>query len=442
MTTAPRSLPLLGHALPLLRTPLQFLAALPSYGDLVALRIGPERAYMACHPELVQHMLLNPRVFDKGGRLFDKVRPILGNGLVTSGWHEHRRQRPLVQPAFHRTRITAYTTAMEQETEALLTAWHPGRIFDAGEAMHTLTTRIAIRALLSRQGTDDAVAAIQRWLPVVLAGVYHRTVNPLTVLEKLPTPGNRRFQHGLDRLHGTVAQIIQERRNSPHHRQEDVLDSLLAVRDQDTGAALGDDEIHEQIMTLLVAGTETIGNALAWALHLLASHPQAERRLQEEADTPKQTDASQPSYAHRVFTETLRLYPPGWLFSRITTRATELGGHPLPAGATVMYSQYALHHNPALFPDPDRFDPDRWTPQQAGQVPGGAMIPFGSGNRKCIGDHYAMTLGTLALTAVAARWQLRPAPGSVVHPVAKATLGTGPLPMIATSRTQQGGHTR
>lgn len=165
----------------------------------------------------------------------------------------------------------------------------------------------------------------------------------------------------------------------------------------------------------LVAGTETVGNALAWALYLISEHPGVARRLRD-GDLP---------YARRVFTETLRLYPPGWIFSRVTTEDAELAGRRLPEGSTVMFSPYLLHRDPANFPDPDRFDPDRWLPARPAQAPAGAMIPFGGGNRKCIGDSYADHLGALALDAVTTRWRLLPA--AAARPTAKATLGMKPL---------------
>jgi cytochrome P450 len=195
------------------------------------------------------------------------------------------------------------------------------------------------------------------------------------------------------------------------------------------------------VMTLLIGGTETTGNTMAWVLHLLGQHPEVESRLHAELDevlggrAPGFDDLPHLDYTWRVLQETLRMYPPAWLLTRTTTRAVDLAGSHLKPGAIVLYSPYALGHNPALFAGPECFDPDRWLPERAKEVPRGAMVPFSAGSRKCIGDAFGQAETTLALATIAARWRLGPVPGAKPHTaVPKASLGTGPLLMVPTRR--------
>lgn len=439
--TAPGALPLLGHALPLRRDPLGFLASLPAHGDLVEVRLGPRPAYLVCHPELVQRVLSDARTFDKGGPLFEKVRPLLGNGLGTSGWHDHRRQRRLMQPAFARERVGVHAADMVHGITAVTDAWQPGRTVDVSAAMQSVTARVTARTLFSTSIGDQDVTDIQHCLAVLFSGVYRRMTAPLGLWEKLPTPGNRRFRAAHDRLRGLIHRIVRAHRRAADGH-DDLLTALAAAHGDGPGDSLSDRELCDQVMTLLVAGTEPTGHALAWAVHLIATHPEVEARLHAETDRvlagrrlPGITDLPRLEYTGRVFTEVLRLYPPGWMFTRTTTSGTELAGRALPRGADVLYSPYALHRDPRLFDEPGTFDPDRWHPDRARSVPRGAFIPFGAGNRKCVGEHFGTVEALLALSTLCARWRLRPVPGAEVRPRPETTLGTGPLPMLAHPRT-------
>ncbi|MEU1482128.1 cytochrome P450 [Streptomyces sp. NPDC005760] len=439
VSTAPGGLPLIGHALRMGRGPLEFLASLPAHGDLVELRLGTGRAYLPCHPDLVHEVLLNARVYDTGGPVKEKARPILGNGLITSDWADHRRQRRLVQPAFHSARLPTYAEVMQQECAVEARSWEAGRPFDVSTAMQALTARVTARALFSTEIADRAVAEIQRSLPVIVHGAYRRAMDPTGLLARLPLAANRRFDEALTRLHGLIHRIVEDYRTASTDRG-DLLSALLSAEDPETGARLDDQEIHDQVMTLLLAGIETTASALAWSFHLLGQNPEAEAALHAELD--EVLDRRPPAYAdlprldrtQRVFTESLRLYPPAWLFTRTTVQATELAGHELRPGSDILISPYVLHHNPALFPDPESFDPDRWLPERAKDVTRGSYLPFGAGSRKCIGDVFGMTEATLALAAIASRWRLRPRPDTTVHPRPHMSLSSGPLLMVPEPR--------
>ncbi|WP_308312848.1 cytochrome P450 [Streptomyces sp. ISL-1] len=436
---APGRLPVLGHAIPLRRRPLEFLVDLPTHGDLVEIRLGPKRAYMACHPELVRQVLLDSRTYDKGGPLFDKVRPLVGNGLFSSAWAEHRLQRRLVYPAFHPGRMASYAAMMCEEIDAVLCSWQEGRAIDLGATLHALTVRVTTRTLFSTTAGGGAVADVQHCLPIILRGIYRRMTAPVGLLEKLPTPETRRFEQARKRLGAVIDETVQGCRRSGADNG-DLLSTLVGARDEESGERFTDDELRDQVMTLLIAGTETTASVVAWTFHLLSRHPEVERQLHDETDrvlqgrVPVFADLPALEYTRRLVTETLRLYPPAWLLSRMVTVETELAGEKLKPGATVLYSPYLLGRSPGLFPDPGRFDPDRWLPERAASVPRGAMVPFGAGSRKCIGEAFGMAEATLAIAAISTRWQLRPVPGTTIRPKPEAALGTGPLHMLPRPR--------
>ncbi|MFJ9036258.1 cytochrome P450 [Streptomyces sp. NPDC102406] len=435
---APGALPLLGHVPALWRRPLEFLASLPVHGDLVEIRLGPKRAYLAAHPELVRHVLLNPRLFDKGG-VFDKARQLLGNSLSVSRGEEHRFQRRLIQPAFHPTKIAAYTTAVAEDTRTVTDAWRPGEIRDISDAMHALLMRVAARTLFSTGLDEDTIEEARQCLRTVSHGIYKRTVAPLGIMEKLPTPGNRAYDHANRRLRQIVADMIAVRRRSDADHG-DLLSTLLRAEHPETGESLDDDQVLDQVVTFLVAGSETTASTLAFVFHLLSTLPDVEKHLHAEVDealggrVPGYDDLPALPYTRNVITEALRLYPPSWMAMRVTAQDVELGGRPIPARTMILYSAYALHHNPDLFPDPETFDPGRWEGERLAQVPRGALLPFGAGSHKCIGDVLALTETALIVATVAARWRLRPAPGARLHLEPKATLEAGPLPMMLERR--------
>ncbi|MBB1245274.1 cytochrome P450, partial [Streptomyces durbertensis] len=433
--TAPGALPLLGHALPLRLRPLAFLASLPAHGDLVRVRLGPRPAHLVCDPELVRQVLRDSRTFDKGGPLFDKVRLLTGDGLATSDWSTHRRQRRLMQPAFHPARMAGYAEVMTEEINSAVGRWRPGAAVDLNAQMQALTARIIVRTLFSGQIRPAAITEIQECLPVFTKGVYRRMIAPFGLVERLPLPANRDFQRALDRLHSVIDETIRDYQATGADRG-DLMSTLLTAEDEETGQGLSADEIHEQVVSLLLGGTETTGNVLSWAFHLLAHHPEAEEELTAELDrvlagrAPAYTDLPRLEYTRHVITETLRLYPSTWLLSRTTTAETELAGERLPEGAVVLFSFYAVGRNPALFEDVERFDPGRWRPERVASVPRSAQLSFGAGSRKCIGDRFALVEAMLLLAAVGSRWRLRHVPGTRVRAKPKASLSTGPLPMV------------
>ncbi|WP_330268065.1 cytochrome P450 [Streptomyces griseorubiginosus] len=407
ITRAPGGLPIIGHLFPLLRDPLRFLNTLPAHGDLVQIKLGPQTAVVVCRPELVQEVLLNDRIYDKGGPIIERVGNALGDGIASCPHSAHRRQRRSLQPAFSRTCLRKYAGIMTDRIDALATGWSDGETIEVGTQMYALASDTIARTLFKAEAAAPAVDAVTTSLPDIFRGIYQQAVLP-PLLRSLPLAPNKRYERARNRAWAAVSKTISLYRQGGE-AHGDVLSMLLRTRD-DEGAPLDDREIHAQIMTLLVAGIDTTAVALTWAVHLLCQHPDVQERLRAEtaevlgARTATWEDLPRLDMARRVITETLRLYPPGWIFTRTTTTEARLADAVVPSGTTLVYSPYLLHHDARFNPRPDSFDPDRWLPERE-QVRG-ALIPFGGGARKCLGDNYAMTLATLALATIVTRWRL------------------------------------
>ncbi|MFE5813622.1 cytochrome P450 [Streptomyces sp. NPDC056479] len=441
--TAPGIFPLLGHGIAFYRQPLEFLNSLPAYGDLVEIRLGPQRAWMVCHPELTHEVLMDPHTFDKGGPLYDRLGKLMGDGLVTCRQPTHRDKRKLLQPAFRPSHVVDYTDLVTEEAEAVCRAWPTGETVAVTEAMMALTTRVTSRVLLSDSLDDRTTAEVRDCLAAVVRGLFVRTVVPIDTLFRLPTPANRRYRRALSRLHEIIDTAIAQRRQSAD--RDDVLGTLLkAASGEGAPAAITDQEVHDHLITLLLTGVETQALTLASAFSLLALHPEAERRLHAELDSllpegqrPGPDDLPHLVYTRCVVSETLRHSSPGWLFTRVATKETELAGCRLPKGAAVLYSPHLLHHDPSSFPEPERFDPDRWLPGQPTAEQRRAMMPFSAGNRKCIGDEFAMVEATLALATIAGRRRLRHLPGYADQkPRPGITMGPRSLVMTCEPRSR------
>ncbi|MFF7993952.1 cytochrome P450 [Kitasatospora xanthocidica] len=429
--TAPGGLPLLGHVPAFIRRPFDFVAGLPAHGDLVRLRLGPLDAYVACHPELVRRLLTEDRTYDKGGLVLDKAREIFGDGLATCPAAAHRRQRRMLQPAFHRDRLPGYAAMMAEEIAGTTAPWRDGDTIDVPAAMYRLTTAVTARCLFAAHERAGSLP-VHASMDVITRGVGRRVMMPLPGADRIPTPGNRRFRRARQDLKEITRRLIADYRAAgTDHR--DLLSVLLSAEDED-GQGLTDAEIHDQVVTFLLAGMETTAATLSWAWTLLAANPAVRDRLHAELDTvldgrpARHQDLPALPLTARIVSETLRLYPPVWILSRTVTSDTRLGGHHVPAGATILYSPYLLHRRADVFPCPDRFDPDRWL-TTARPAPG-TYTPFGLGARRCIGDTFGTTEAVLAIATIAARWTITPTPGRRIRPTRSSSLS--PRPFTAT----------
>jgi cytochrome P450 len=435
---APGALPLLGHTLSLLHDPLGFLTSLPAHGDLVRIRFGPFEAIVVCTPKLVRQVLLNDHIFDKDGPFFDRAREAFGDGLATCPHRMHRRQRRLLQPAFHPARLPGYAQVMTKHIAEVTESWQHDQVLDVLSEMMTLTARIAVETMFSDGLPSAALQPVLNDLSTLLGSIYTHAIVP-PPLDKFLIIGNRRFNRARLRLGEVVGRVIADHRANGADCG-DLLSTLLTAHDPTESQGLSDTEIVDQVITFFLAGSETTANALAWAVYLLARHPDVEHQLHAEVDAvlgasaARFEDLPKLQLAGRVVTESLRMYPPAWTLARTTTTDTQLGEHPIPAGSNLLYSPYLLHHLPDFHPDHHRFDPDRWTEGHRAPPPREAFIPFAAGARKCIGDTFAITEATLALATLTARWRLQLLPSRHVHPSRSVVLHPRGLRMHATPR--------
>ncbi|MFF4758648.1 cytochrome P450 [Streptomyces sp. NPDC001292] len=418
--------PLLGHGLKLVRDPLAFMSQLRDHGDVVRLRLGPKTVYAVTTPALTGAVALSPD-YIISGPLWESLEGLVGKeGVATSNGALHRRQRRTIQSAFRLDAIPAYGPVMEEEAHALTERWQPGETIDCASEAFRIAVRIAARCLLRGQYMDECADRLCDALATVFRGMYQRMVVPLGPLYRLPLPANREFNRALADLHLLVDEIIAERRASGRN-PDDLLTALLTAKD-DNGEPIGEQEIHDQVVAILTPGSETVGATIMWLLRVLAIHPEHGDRIRAEVESVTGgrpvgfADVRGLTHTNNVIVETMRLRPAVWVLTRRAVTETELGGYRIPAGADIIYSPYAVQRDRRSYPDNLEFDPDRWLPERAKDVPKYAMSPFGVGNRKCPSDHFSMALLSLFTAAVATKFRFEEVPGSDGTPRVGITL--------------------
>jgi cytochrome P450 len=437
--TAPGALPLLGHGLRMKKRPGPFLLSLQSGEPVIAIRLGRTPMYVVNDPGLIRRLLRDPVTFDRGGPVTERFRLMFGNGLGISGGEFHRGQRALIQPAFGHDRIVGYAEQMTGLVATKTDSWRDGQRLRMDKELDELALATVTQAIFAPDTALDR-ARFMAATAVVLGGLYRRVTDATGLLSRLPTPANRRYRESEDYLRRSINEVIGDYRSTGVDHG-DLLSLMLFAERDDGRPAMDDRQLHDEVMTFFIAGSNTIGNTLAWALHEIAAHPGIERRLHEEVDSvlagrpARHRDLDRLGYTRRILTETLRRWTQGLFLSRTTTKETELGGYRLPAGASVLYSFHALNHNPAIHDEPERFDPDRWLPERAKAIPKGAFMPFGMGVHGCIGETFSWAEMVIALATIAARWRLVPVPGHRPRPVPAMTMPVDALPMTVHRRT-------
>jgi cytochrome P450 len=404
------------------------------YGDVVAFRLGGERVFLVNHPDYVRQVLVTDNAKFAKGRALERARRLLGDGLLTSERASHQRKRRLVQPAFHRAQVAGYARTMVERAERMSARWQDGVALDVSTEMARLTLSIAASTLFDADidsDADDVGAA----LTDVLQSFWLQLLPFSDVVYALPIAAIRKSKAARVRLDALIYRMVQQRRSASAQRRQgvvpdsarsDVLSMLIDAHEDES--ALSDQEIRDEVMTLLLAGHETTANALMWTWYLLSQSPDARARLQREVDgvlggrPPEVSDAAALPFTTAVVTEAMRLYPPAWTIGRRALEPVEIGGYAVPAGALVFMSQWTLHRDARFFGEPERFLPERWTAEFKAALPKHAYFPFGGGTRQCIGESFAWMELVLVVAAIAARWELELVPGHPVVPQPLLTL--------------------
>lgn len=446
MTTTipgPQGSKLLGSLRDLRRDPLStYLDARRDYGDVVRFSAGPPGLrldfYGLFSADGAKHILATEAAaFRKDHSFYNETRAIIGNGLLTSQDEEYLRQRRLLQPLFTKQRVNQYDKAMHDETVALMKRWRdaPGGVVDVVGEMTGLTLRIVSRALF---GADSGAVeeTIKRNFPTLSTSVVKRGFAPVRLPRSWPTPENRRVAAARRELYRVCDSIIAGRRDADG---EDLLSRLANATTPD-GDRLSPTEIRDQVLVFLLAGHETTATSLAFALHLLARHPEVQERVRAEVgevlagEPPTAADYERLPYTAMVVKEAMRLYPAAPIVGRLAVRDTEVDGHVIPSGANVVTSAWVTHRHPRYWPDPEVFDPQRFTPEAEAARPRYAWIPFGGGPRACIGQHFSMLESVLALAVILRNYSFEAVDTEVTVSTGITLRSTGPLRCRITPR--------
>jgi cytochrome P450 len=399
---------------PLMNGPLPFLErGFRDYGDVVRMRILNLRVCMIAHPDGIKHVLQdNHRNYRKSAD-YKILARLLGKGLVTSEGSFWLRQRRLMQPMFHRQKVAGFGRLMVDCTAEMLDQWkeraEQRKPFDVAPEMMRLTLQIVGRALLSMDLTGHADVIGRN---MTIANERFGDMGLAAFAPWFPTPGNIRFRSAARTLRKIVGDIIAERRREGRDHG-DLLSMLLAVRDEETGEAMNDDQLRDELLTLILAGHETTATALCWTWYLLSQNPEAEQKLHVEvaqvcgARPVTVSDLPNLNYPAMVIDEAMRLYPPVWAIGRQAIEDDEIMGYRVAKGCNVMLSQWLAHRHPAFWKNPERFEPERFSAERAATRPRYAFFPFGGGPRMCIGNLFALTEAQIVLVTIAQKYRLR-----------------------------------
>jgi cytochrome P450 len=386
-------------------------------------------------PEWINEILVNQAPAFVRERTIVRLKILLGEGLITSDDPIHMRQRRIAAPAFHRQRIAGYADQIVSSAQSIASSWHAGQELDIADQMMQLSLHIVAKTIFDSEVTPE-VLSVRDEVNIVM-DLYNFLI-AFPMLEKVlhwPIPGVVKFRKARARLDAVVAGMIASRRSLTLAELEgrgDLLSMLMAAHDEEGAVpaeqAMNDTQVRDEILTIFLAGYETVANALTWTWYLLSQNPEAAARLYAEvaevlAGAPA-TMESYPrlKYTEQVFAESMRLYPPAWAMGRRSTKPVELGPYRLPPGAHFFFSQYVMHRSPEFWDDPLAFRPERHTPEAKADRPRFVYFPFGGGRRQCIGEGFAWMEGVLSLATIAQRWKLHFVPKYPVVPQAKITL--------------------
>jgi len=417
----PKGLPIFGSLFDFYSDMLGFMSkASKEYGDVVYFRLFRQRAFLLNHPDLIKDVLVtHNRNFTKS-RALERSKIILGNGLITSEGDYHLRQRRLAQPAFHHRRILNYGRVMVDYASKSCGQWQDGETIDLHREMMEVTLKIVAKTLYDTE-VESETAEISNAVGVLM-GMFPRLIFPLSeYLDWLPLPVNKRFEKSREVLDKIVYRIIESRRRSGEDRGDLLSMFLLAQDEEGDNSIMTDLQVRDEVITLFLAGHETVANALTWTCFLISQHPETEKKILKELSdvlgnrSPGPEDMDNLTYTRMVLTESMRLYPPVWTMARRAIDDYKVGEYILPSKSVIFFSQYLIQRDPRFYDAPDLFIPERWTKDNENSRPQYAYFPFGGGPRRCIGEQFAWMEGILLLATLVKRWKMNLAPGQRVE---------------------------
>lgn len=427
-------IPILGNLPALMRDPVALLlGAVREHGPLVRVRLGSGGMLVVAHPEDLEHVLQTHNRRYVRGHTVDRIRPMLGNGLPLSDGQFWLRQRRIMQPLFSRSRIATLVDRIGDVSRRYLAELRDGAELTTHYLMMRITRDVIVDTMFSSSLGDDVGE-----LDAALATIEHHVARygflPFEIPGWLPTPDNVRFRRAIATLDRLVYGLIAQRRAEPATADapaRDLLDALLHARDPETGVGMSEVELRDEVMNIFFAGHETTANLLTWTVLELSRHPEIEEGLRGEVDAvlggraPQESDVPGLELTSAVLRETLRLHPAAWILAREAAEDDELRGHPVPKGTTLTILPIATHRLPEYWPEPERFDPDRFLRDRTiglGGTKNWAFVPFGAGPHVCIGNHLAMAEATVVLATLYQRGRLHALHPERARPRASATL--------------------
>ena len=408
------------------KDPMGFLERIAhEFGDIVHWRIGRRHTFFINHPDLIQDVLVtNCKRFTK---VMEASRTLLGRGLTASDGKLHRRQRRALQPSFRHDRIAKFTDVMVKHTERAQRGWRDGASLDLKDEMERISLDVVGETMFGVNLRPHA-AAIQSAMNAAIGSPPNMLLPLAQLVEKLPLPMVRRMKAGRAKIHGVADQIIDQRRGSAD-QHDDLLSILLSSQEQqENGGRMTGEQVHDEVMNFLIAGYETVSDALGWTWYLLSQNPDVETRLHEELDrvlgdrSATLADVGALRFTGNVIKESLRLYPPLWMIWRRALEDHLLDGYVAPAGSIIIMSQHVMQRDQRYFPEPLCFNPERWTEEFNEHLPKFAYFPFGGGPRQCIGDRFGFMELILVTATIAQKWKFRLVPGHPVVPHPLLTL--------------------
>jgi cytochrome P450 len=414
-------LPLLGNMLDFQRDRLGFLMKAAQYGQVVKYPIANIAFYQINHPEGIKRVLQDNHHNYIKGEMFDFVREVV-DGLLTLEGQSWLHQRRMMQPIFHRQHISEFGPQITEATLRMLNRWQPralsGKELELTHEMTHLTMQIVTRALFGSAVVDEQ-NRISQAIATVLNHISFRYDVPFYPTLKVPTLHNLRVRSAIRAIDQIIYGIIQNRQNQPEEIN-DLLSLLMQAREAESGAVMTIQQLRDEVLTFFIAGHETTAVLLSWVFYLLGKHPQVEERLYAEIEhvlgskTPAAEDYPNLPYTRMVLEETLRLYPPAWITNRTAVAEDQICGYTIPAGATVAISPYVLQHHPDFWEQPEKFEPQRFSPEQVAKRPHFVHFPFGGGPRQCIGSGFAMLEACLVLVTMLQHYHFRLVPDQQV----------------------------
>jgi len=398
--------------------PEYFVQVSRRYGGIVTL--SPKRIFLVTHPDYVKHIVQDNHTNYIKGPWYKVLKPLMGDGLFSSDGELWMRQRRLVQPAFQRKHHPRTAEIVADATRGMLHRWETnasnGQAIDARGEIILLTLEILLRSMFSgdlighEQELREAVIEYERHMDLVSA------VNSVKLPGWFPTVGRRRFQRAVRTLERFIFRVVEQRRRT-RTDNGDLVSLLLWARDEETGESMSDRQIRDELMTMLQAGHDTVSDAISWTWYLMAKHPDVQQRIALEVDSalggrpPRFEDLSALAYTTRVILESMRVYPPAWVFARTPVADDVIGGYHIPANSLVVISPYVTHRLPDIWENPEIFDPERFLPERSEGRPRFAYYPFSAGPRQCVGSGLAMLEAQMIISMAAQRYRLEAPPG-------------------------------